>query len=289
MTNGTARPNQQATGRASRAAFTLIELLVVIAIIALLAAMVLPAMSRAKHSAQRIACLSNVRQLMLAWAVYEQETGWLAPTAGAIVSADMASGGWVAGSLGWKDPPEWIWMRTNTDLLIGRGMGSIGPYVGAPGVFRCPADRSGILKNSERPPYRVRSYAMNSAMGIGDTVDRDRIVTFYKSSDFRRMSPSDVWVLLEEDPRSIDDGRFEMFWPAAPGAEHWWNFPSVRHNRATPVSFADGHVEIRKWVETSTSPDPDVLAMTWVQRTPGSRDFRWLHDRTRCYGDSGQQ
>jgi hypothetical protein len=93
--------------------------------------------------------------------------------------------------LGWKDPPEWIWMRTNTDLLIGKGTGSIGPYVGAPGVFRCPADRSGILKNSERPPYRVRSYAMNSAMGIGDTVDRDRIVTFYKSADFRRMSPSE--------------------------------------------------------------------------------------------------
>jgi len=67
----TERTSRFAAQGERRAAFTLIELLVVIAIIAILAALLLPALSKAKSKAQSIACLSNTKQLTLAWVIYD--------------------------------------------------------------------------------------------------------------------------------------------------------------------------------------------------------------------------
>jgi prepilin-type processing-associated H-X9-DG protein len=78
-------------------------------------------------------------------------------------------------------------------------------------------------------------------------------------------------------------------WPANEGAENWTGYPATRHGRAGPVSFADGHVEVRKWVEASTIPNLRRLETDMQFLVPGSRDFRWLHDRTRVYGDHGPQ
>ena len=270
-----------------RRGFTLIELLVVIAILAILASLLLPGMARARDAAHRVVCQSNMKQLMLGWMLYEEETGRLAPTASGALSGDPTNPGWTAGWMGYRCPPEWVQMRTNLDMLMSPGAGKIGPYVKGAGVFRCPADRTGLVKGSQRPPYRVRSYSMNWAIGARDTLDPEVRVSFYKMSDFRRVSPADIWVLLEEHSQTIDDGRFEVMWPAGPGGENWTGFPATRHGRAGPVSFADGHVEIRKWVEGSTVPDPVLVETHWVIHVPGSRDFRWLHDRTRCYGDNG--
>jgi prepilin-type N-terminal cleavage/methylation domain-containing protein/prepilin-type processing-associated H-X9-DG protein len=270
-----------------RRGFTLIELLVVIAILAILVTLLLPGLARAKDGAHRVVCVSNVKQLMLGWSMYEEETGRLAPTAGGPYSGDPSNPGWTAGWMSWKGPADFAPMRTNLDLLMGPGAGKIGPYVKGAGVFRCPADRTGLVKGADRPPYRVRSYSMNVAIGSRDTLDPELHVSFYKMSDFRRVSPADIWVLLEENPITIDDGRFDLMWPANEGAENWLSVPSTRHGRAGPVSFADGHVEIRKWLEASTSPDKRLLETHWIFLVPGSRDFRWLHDRTRCYGDNG--
>jgi prepilin-type N-terminal cleavage/methylation domain-containing protein/prepilin-type processing-associated H-X9-DG protein len=269
--------------------FTLIELLVVVAVIGILASLLLPGMARAKDGAHRIVCLSNVRQLMLAWLLYENDTGRLSPTAGGPYSGDVTNPGWTAGWMGWQGGPDIASMRTNLDLLMGPGAGKIGPYLKSAGVFRCPADRSGMVKNSQRPPYRVRSYSMNVAIGSRDTLDPEVNVSFYKMSDFRRVSPAGIWVLLEEHSHTIDDGRFEVMWPANEGAENWTGYPATRHGRAGPVSFADGHVEVRKWVEASTIPNLRKLETDMQFLVPGSRDFRWLHDRTRVYGDRGPQ
>ncbi len=270
-----------------RLGFTLIELLVVIAVIGILASLLLPAMSRARDAAHRVVCVSNVKQLMLGWLLYETDTGWLAPTAGGPWCGDPTNPGWTGGSIAWNDPPSWAYMRTNVDMLMSPGSGKIGPYVGAHGVYRCPADRSGFVKGTQRPPFRVRSYTMNVAIGVRDTTDPEMNVSFYKMTDYRKLAPANGWVFLEEHPETIDDGRFEVMWPASHGAEVWTGVPATRHGRAGPVGFADGHVEIRKWVEASTTPPPGALTGTWVYFVPGSRDFRWLHDRTRSYGFNG--
>jgi len=269
--------------------FTLIELLVVVAVIGILASLLLPGMARAKDGANRIVCLSNVHQLMLAWLLYENDTGRLSPTAGGPYSGDVTNPGWTAGWMGWQGGPDIASMRTNLDLLMGPGAGKIGPYLKSAGVFRCPADRSGMVKDRERAPFRVRSYSMNVAIGSPATWDPEVQVSFYKMADFRRVSPAGIWIFLEEHSHTIDDGRFDLMWPASEGGENWSSFPSTRHGRAGPVSFADGHVEVRKWVEASTRPDPKVLGTQMVFLVPGSRDFRWLHDRTRVYGDHGPQ
>jgi prepilin-type processing-associated H-X9-DG protein len=130
---------------------------------------------------------------------------------------------------------------------------------------------------------------MNVAIGTRYNLDPDSVMSFFKMSDFRRVSPAGIWVLLEEHSHTINDGRFELMWPANEGAENWTGYPATRHGRAGPVSFADGHVEVRKWVEASTIPNLRKLETDMQFLVPGSRDFRWLHDRTRVYGDHGPQ
>ena len=279
-------PGGAAAGWRSVAGFTLLELLVVVAIIGILAGLLLSGLARARDGALRTACLGNMRQLMLGWLLYEQDTGRLAPVASGPWSGDPTNPGWTAGWVGWSGPAEWATMRTNTQMVISRGTGKIGPYVKSAGVFRCPADRTGIFPGQDRPPYRARSYTMNVAIGTHDTRDPEDHVSFFKTSDFWRVGPANIWVLLEESPWTIDDGRFEVMWPANPGSEVWSGYPATRHGKAGPVGFADGHVEIRKWVEASSVPEPKVLSTFGTYPVPGSRDFRWLHDRTRTYGTS---
>ena len=227
--------------------FTLVELLVVVAVIAVLATLLLPALSRAKDQAHRVVCLGNMRQLMLGWLLYEGDTGRLSPASAGPWSGTPDIPGWTAGWVGWNGPGEWAPMRTNTQMVISRGAGKIGPYVKAAGVFRCPADRTGIYPGYDRPPYRARSYTMNLAIGIPDTRDPEDNVSFFKMTDFWRVGPANSWVLMEESPWTIDDGMFELMWPANPGAENWSCYPSLRHRRG-------GTDWIRRWARG----DPEV-------------------------------
>ena len=225
----------------NRNGFTLIELLVVIAIIAILAAMLLPALSRAKLKAQGIQCMNNSHELGLAWIMYAGDNS------DRVVRNLRSSqrGGWVNGVMSFAQADT---DNTNTTLLTTMPANLpplLGPYVsGNYAMFHCPADAS----QAPGQPLRVRSYSMNGFVGspAPDLLDSTAYKVFRKSTDFR--TPADIFVLLDEHPDTIDDGWF-IFCNNNDPTERtvWENLPGSGHGGAGGLSFADGHSEIHKW------------------------------------------
>ena len=275
---------------AGRGGFTLVELLVVIAIVAILAGLLLPALGRARDGAHRTVCLGNVKQLMLGWSLYYTDyNDFLSVRArGVSAGTHKLNPGWVSGWMGYKGGLQWADQKTNAAFMLAPGHGKITPYVQAAGTYRCPADRSGMKMGVDRAPYRVRSYAMNAAIGGQYTIDPEFILTFWKITDYTRFSPSTAWVMIEQHPWTLDDGSFDVYWPGRGAAASWSDFPGVNHGRTSSVGFADGHVESRKWTEATTVPKLTVNGgVPTIVEVPFSKDFEWLHDRTTTFGSNG--
>ncbi len=221
-----------------RRGFTLIELLVVIAIIAILASMLLPALSKAKLKAHGIKCVSNLRQLQLAWVMYADDfDDKLAPNLLGNTNA------WIGGNVASLPGATNVW-----DIRNGR----LFPYNNALDIYRCPADVT-PFKVGGRAVIRVRSISMNGRMA-GDPAAafvNPGIPFFLKSTDISRPSPSEANVFIDENPDSIDDGFFAV--RALPNVWLWQNTPASRHGNGGLVSFADGHAELWRWREGDTA------------------------------------
>lgn len=250
---------------ASSGAFTLIELLVVIAIIAILAAMLLPALTKAKIRAQGISCLSNMKQLGTASILYSGDNAELlpgndgAPNGGPYIGVASGLPDWVAGAMaGHGNAANPTGAETNTTLFGTHGdvdsngnklVGSIGNYSRMDGIYRCPADQSTYMGLP-----RVRSVSANAYMGaspVEPNVNRAYRV-FKKTTDLTStLGSSDAIVYLDENVTSINDG----FFLGSPDPTQVGDEPAVNHGNSSSISFADGHVELKKWNDVFLHPN----------------------------------
>jgi prepilin-type N-terminal cleavage/methylation domain-containing protein/prepilin-type processing-associated H-X9-DG protein len=230
-------------------AFTLIELLVVIAIIAILAALLLPALSRAKEKALRIACLNNIRQLHLCWHLYADDNKGNLPLNTGLFDA----GAWVLGNA----------KLDTTSSNIQAGV--IYPYSTSVAIYRCPADRSTVTGTTQ---LRFRSYSM-CVWIHGDDANAQPSVK--NLSQLLRPGPARTFIFADENEGSIDNGSIFVF---RAGQWVWVNWPGTRHNLGGTLSFADGHVEWWKWRDGALRFNGSY----WSSTHPGDLDLQRLQE-----------
>jgi prepilin-type processing-associated H-X9-DG protein len=262
----------------------LIELLVVIAIIAILMAILMPALHRAKEQGQRAACLANVKQLALAWVMYNGEND------GKIVNG--------MGGVDRAKEKAWVGECWHSNYSAGEILdpevqkeeiqeGALWPYVRDLGVYQCPTGTRG-----EQLTYAAMDGANGLTSGRGAVVEGSKSVRVGKTVLWLRhtsdiVSPGPAQRLVFIDEGWVTPDSYATYYSQAT----WWDDAPVRHGDGTVVSFADGHVEYHKWKGINTVK---YGRMQTKQHSGGGRspeteddfgDLEWLQKG--CWGRLG--
>ena len=302
--------------------FTLIELLVVIAIIAILAALLLPALSAAKQRAQATGCMSNSKQIMLGWRLYADDNNdLLAPNDYPYLTTYATAGpnqaimkNWVVGTMAQTfDAVDFPAKSGKSELLDPNSV--LSPYIPSREVYHCPADN--YADKNAGGAVHVRSYSMNSAVGtifnsskainpsgsdnrpVGSPVPGGWLPGSYNASQlawrcygtmgsFIYPGPSDTFVIIDENPYSINDASMAIPANAVAGNTSVVDFPSGLHGAAAGIAFADGHSIVHKWQDTRTyTPDGVILpgrgSSSSIKQSPDNQDCLYLASITSAH------
>jgi prepilin-type N-terminal cleavage/methylation domain-containing protein len=241
--------------------FSLVELLVTIVIISILGALLIPALSSAKTKARAVSCLSNLKQVGLAFTSYavDHEDAILPNRDGVNIPLGET---WVEGWEGNTGPD-----CTNV-LYLQRSL--IGPYLKATGVWRCPsAGSSGLAANVREP---IRTISLNCFMGSPNNVPG--VVAYKHLGDINRPSPSEALIFVDERSDTINDGSFAMQWDFDINQPNAWSLrdkPAVVHNGGAILTYADAHAGLHRWQDSRTRSAPRNDSVM-----PGNRDVLWL-------------
>lgn len=266
-----------------RAGFTLVELLVSISVLGVLAALLLPALARARERGRSAACMANHRQLSLAMHLYAGDSEDRLPhnfgasgTRGAVESGRFDN--WATSLLDWELEPG------NTNLAWLRA-GGLGPFLGGGvGVLRCPADRAvSAIQRAAGWTARARSVSLNAMVGNAgefmygaSNTNNPGYRQYLRLGDIR--AAAGIFTFIDEHPDSINDAYFLN--RLARG--EWVDLPGSNHGGAATLSFADAHVESRRWRSARTvfPAKPDAAPLPLAIPESDRVDFAWLMERT---------